>query len=239
MKLQSFYQCFLIFLLSIFAFSLQDPTQASGQVLTDRLLKKNLQDQLTKQYPNSSIEILGGARWAQSTPLFPIQNVSLLGEDSLGRARFSVRGTTSQEYAEGTIEFSAWTTGRVAVRRIRPGDILETDSFIAKKINVAAGSAREYRGVILSQATPLRGLEAIQSIIEGQFLTSTAVRRIPDARRGDPLQIHIQSGDLVITTPGTAQELSYMNRPIKVLTLKGKRELTGLLLPGGVVEVKI
>ncbi len=205
----------------------------------DGTLKSRIQQELSKVYPESQVEMHGDIHWTFGAPMSDAGVVTLLGDDSQGHARFSVRGKNSHEYGECLVDFSAWTLGRVAVKRIRPGDQVDPSSFTDKKINVALGSAHEYRGVILPSSLAISKLEAIQTIFEGQFLTSTAVRKIPNVRRGDSLQIQIESGDLLIRTSGIAQEAAYLDRAIKVQTSRGKKELTGQLLPSGIVEVKI
>ncbi len=202
-------------------------------------LKKMIKLELAKAYPEAQVEVYGHPRWLTDRSIESPRRVTLLGDDSKGHIHFSVQGENFSNDAEGWFSFSAWTMGRVATKRIRPGEVLDVGSFVEQKIDVAVGSAREYRGVILPATVPTSKLESLQTILEGQFLTSTAVRRIPDVRRGDPLQVQIESSGLLIRTSGVAEEPSYVGRTIRVQTLRAKRELTGQLLEGGVVEVRI
>ncbi len=237
--MERFSKIIQICLILLFALLMPRTLLAAPQGSYERSLEKTLRSELTKVYPGSEIEFQGGVRWLSSPPVERAKGITLLGDDSRGNLRFSVHGAKQGDYAEGSVNFSAWSVARVAIKRIRPGDLLDSSLFSEQKINVAIGSAREYRGVILPVSAPIQQLEATQTVMENQFLTSNAVRRIPDVRRGDALQLQIESGGLVITTSGIAQEPSYISRVIRVQTLKGRRELTGQLLPGGVVEVKI
>jgi flagella basal body P-ring formation protein FlgA len=226
------------FSLGLFLFSLQTVV-ASQTSEFDTNLRKKIKAELSKVYPSFEIEIKGNLRWITAPSPHAVKSVTLLGGDSQGHARFFARGDNLGDSSEGTVDFSAWALGGIATKRIHPGDRVDASSFTEQKIDVAVGSAREYRGVILPLSSLISNLEATQTIFEGQYLTSTAVRKIPDVRRGDALQVEIKSGALLIRTSGIAQEASYLNRPLKILTVKGKRELIGQLMPGGVVEVKI
>jgi flagella basal body P-ring formation protein FlgA len=108
-----------------------------------------------------------------------------------------------------------------------------------QEVNVASGLAHEYRGILLSSAEDLSRLEARQTLLEGGVVTATAVRRIPDLRRGDAVRIEVISGDVHLSAPALALEPGVINQKIKVQTLKTKRELVGLLRSGGTVEVRL
>jgi flagella basal body P-ring formation protein FlgA len=81
--------------------------------------------------------------------------------------------------------------------------------------------------------------EAIQTIMEGQFLVTSSFRKVPDVRRGDSIRVNIVSNGLILMALGTSEESGYINHSIRVRTGKTKRELVGKLLPGGVIEVKL
>jgi flagella basal body P-ring formation protein FlgA len=165
--------------------------------------------------------------------------MSFLGDDGKGNAHVATYGNQSRDAAEGWVNFAAWVNSKVATRRFRPGELLDSKFFSTQRINVSMGQAHEYRGVLLSPSAAVSQLEAIQTIMEGQFVTSTAVQQVPDVRRGDRVEILLKSGGLVLSTQGVAEESAYIRHKVKVMTGKHKRELQGQLLPNGVVEVKI
>jgi flagella basal body P-ring formation protein FlgA len=104
---------------------------------------------------------------------------------------------------------------------------------------VAAGQPFEYRGVILNKDVDVRGLESRQTILEGQFVTSTAVQRVPDVRRGDAVRIHLVSEGLSLVTTGAADEPGFLDGQVRVITSKSKRQLVGRLQRDSVVEVRL
>lgn len=216
--------------ISIFLIAMSAWTNAwagDGDALT-----RALREELADRFPGARIEINGAVHITRGSNAteepVAIQNITPRGE-----AVFSGPG------ADGWISFSAWIPAQVAIKRIQPGQILAPEQFTIQNVNVAMGMAFEYRGVIVGKETQIKGLEARQTVLEGQFLTSTAVQRIPDVRRGDSVRIQLISGDLVISTMGSVEEPGYLNGRVHVLASKTKREFVGSLLPGGIVQVKL
>ncbi len=207
--------------------------------------------QISENYGSAQVKISGPIEWTKQSPGMNLKtdlgkinamttgkSVQILNDNARGELRFSVSGGKG-EYAEGTLPFSAWVPARIAVKRVHPGELLRNEWFITQKINVSSGPAREYRGILLSLDHDLSKLESVQTIMEGQFLTSSAVRNVPDIRRGDSVRIHLIKEGMTLSTQGTAQEPGYVNRQLRVLTGKTKRELLGQLQPDGIVEVKL
>jgi flagella basal body P-ring formation protein FlgA len=202
-------------------------------------LETLLQNELKKAYNGAEINLMTEARWVRGSLGDSPVSVKLLGDDSKGNAHFLLSDLDPNKSAEGWIGFSAWLPARIAITRIKPGQLISDELFLTQKVNVAVGQAKDYRGIILTEHVELKGLEAIQTVLEGQFLTTAAVQRVPDVRRGDSVRIHVITGGLSLTTIGVAEEPSYLHRTLRVMTGKNKRELVGMLLPGGIVEVKL
>jgi flagella basal body P-ring formation protein FlgA len=199
---------------------------------------KALKQQISENYGTAQVQIAGPIEWLRQGPVKMARSVQIMNDNGKGELRFSVSGSKG-EYSEGLLSFSAWMPARIAVRRVRPGEFLKNEWFLTQKINVSSGPAREYRGVLLPVENEVAKLESVQTIMEGQFLTSSAVRNVPDIRRGDAVRIHLINEGMTLSTSGVAQEPGYSNRQIRVLTSKTKRELLGQLRPDGVVEVKL
>jgi flagella basal body P-ring formation protein FlgA len=198
-----------------------------------------LQAQLAKAYPEAKVEITSTLHLTRGKSIPENPTVHVLNETARGEVVFSLTGESAAEYAEGYATFSAWTEARVAIRRIHPGETLTPDLFVSQNVNVAQGMAREYRGVILEKGESVSGLQSRQTILEGQLLTSSAVERTPDLRRGDTVQIHLINGAFELSTLGVAEEPAYLGGNVRVMASKTKRELVGLLRKDGVVEVKL
>ena len=228
------------------AFGAPLPSQ-SGTYSEGRFQEELLKKEISRAYASSKVELLGPIQWVR--PLTPGLNpalytvINLVGDDEKGSIHFIFSSETgsshSQPALEGWVRFSAKVPARVAQRRIFPGEKLSPSVFEIKDIEVSQGPGRQYRGVILSPETEISSFESIQTVLEGQFLLSSAVRKIPSVRRGDTVRILLVSGDLTVSTQGIAQEPGYVENTIKALTLKNKREVSGILKADGVVEVKL
>lgn len=231
-----------------------DPTPAS--------VSQFLRAELSKKYPGARIELASGFSLVRGAMPAEVSAVTILSDDGRGDARFSARGPAGAaasdaasgavtqgsgaivtadgvQFAEGSVIFAAWVPAYVASRRVLPGERLLPGIFTVQEVNVAIGPAHDYRGVIFSGLQKLDGLESRQTVLEGQFLTSTAIERIPDVRRGDAVRIEMSSGGVVLSTQGFAEEPAYNEGQVRVMTAKGKRELVGKLQNGGVVEVSL
>lgn len=204
----------------------------------------SLKGELSKGFNHAEIEFTGPVQWIRNTGLSGSKvSTVLLGTDFRGNAHFSVteikkNGFTSAS-AEGWIGFAAWALAKIAVKRIHPGELLNPSMFLTRKINLSYGQAYDYRGLIYPADSDVGGMEAIQTILEGQFLVSSAMQRIPDVRRGDSVRVNIISEGLTLSTIGVAEEPGYINKQIRVMTGKSKKELLGRIRSEGIVEVKL
>jgi flagella basal body P-ring formation protein FlgA len=197
----------------------------------DLLIKK----EIATRYIGAHIEIIKALRLVQGTLPAQIQSVHVVSEPVHGEAVLSVNDGATQVRAT----YVAMVPALVAKVRISPNQRLSADMFVRQDVDVANGMAYELKGLVLPQEENVAGLQTRQTIMDGQFLTSTAVEKVPDVRKGDDIRIHIISGDLNLTAGGTAAEPGYINNTIKVIVAKTKHELTGLLQADGVVEVKL
>jgi flagella basal body P-ring formation protein FlgA len=202
--------------------------------------------EIASAFPGAKIEIYGNVHWTKGPVPQKAGQVRFLGENGRGEAQIQVRGvvedqdgTAMMTTAEGMVPFGAKVPAYVATRRIGPGEKIDSKAFVKKSVDVARGQARELRGVIFPAGEPLSGLESRQTILEGQFLTSTAVQKTPDIKRGDLVNIRVISGGLVVDVQGTAEESAYLDGQVRVLAMKTKRELIGMLKAGSVVEVNL
>ncbi len=191
---------------------------------------------LSAKYPGSKIELIGEIHWL-STPAAKRDSagpIVLTGESTPGQALFQ-----TQSGAIGWIAYAAWTSAKIAMRRIYPGARLTPDMFVTQKINIASGQAQAYRGLIISDDTNVSELQARQSILGGQPVLENEVERVPDIKQGEVVRVQVISGDLVVSTMGVAEEPGYVNTQVRIMANKTKRELVGELRPDGVVEVRL
>jgi flagella basal body P-ring formation protein FlgA len=209
----------------------------SGKIDPIDSLGEKIKQEISKQYPGSRIELTSEFHWIRGGLSSQITKVEIVAENKRGEVQFIARD--GQNVSEAWISFAAWAPTWIAKRRIMPGERLHSEMFIVQDVNVAVGMAREYRGIILSHDTDVSGYEASQTILEGQFPMTSGVRRVPDLRRGEAIQIRMVSGGVTLSTSGVAEEPSYVNQSVRVMASKTKRSMTGRLLPEGVVEVRL
>ncbi len=223
----------------VFANFQQLSSSEDGQI-AEKTFLNSLKGLISKNFNGAAIEFSGPIRWIRGGgTIDPSSQMTYLGSDSKGNGHFSILETDTGLSAEGWIPFSAWINAKIAKKRIRPGEILSNEMFSIERINVSSGMPYEYRGMILSGSLDVNGLESIQTIVEGNFLISSSVQKIPDVRRGDSIRIQLIAKGLTLTTQGVAEEAAYLNHSLRVMAGKAKKELQGKLLPGGVVEVHL
>ncbi len=203
-----------------------------------------IQRSVSERLGANRVEILGAPILASGQPLDDAEAASVLEENARGEVRVLVRGWRGKgagprvaSQAEYRVRVAAWVLGWVAGRRVLPGEALVVDALKVQEINVAEGLAHEYRGILLAPTEDLSRLEARQTLIEGGFVTSAAVRKIPDLRRGDVVRLEVISGGVRLSTSALALEPASTQQRVRVQTVKAKRELVGTLKDGGIVEV--
>jgi len=215
---------------------------SSAQANTSAVIQRTLAERLGA----NRVEVIQTLSIMPAQPLDEAESATVLEENSRGEARLLVRGFRGLDpasrvrgQAEYRVRYAAWALGWVASRRLSPGERLQVDAMRVQEINVAEGMAHEYRGILLSPTEDLTRLEARQTLVEGGFVTTASVRKIPDLRRGDTVRLDVLSGDVSLSTSAMALEPASLNQPVRVQTTKTKREMLGLLKEGGVVEVHL
>jgi flagella basal body P-ring formation protein FlgA len=171
-----------------------------------------------------------------------VRTIRLVTDKSTGVAQFEVIGTNSdgKEIVE-TIQtpYEAWKKVPVATHRIYPNSKLKNEDFKVQDVNVASGVAREFRGVMMPEDTNFNQLQTKQTILEGQYVVTSAIQRTPDLRKGDTVRLELNSGDLSLTTQAVTEEAGSVGSQVRVMTTKTKRELTGMIKEDHSVEVNL
>ena len=185
-------------------------------------------DKLASQSAITSFSEIRSARIIEDRP-----NGSVLIE--LSGLNFESRSKTEMIQTP----YQAWIKVPVAVRRIYPNTRLKNEDFKTLEVNVASGAAREYRGVMMPAETEFSGLQSRQTILENQYAVSTAVQKQPDLRKGDTVKLLLTSGTLELVTQATVEEPASVGDRIRVLTVKGKREMVGKVNEDRNVEVSL
>lgn len=212
-----------------------DATASSGNSMQEKI-QSELRTQLGKLFPGTRIELVGDLHLSLTQGPTDIMAVTVVDENNRGEAHFILNQDTGQQ---GMTAFRAWLPTWVAQRRVMPAEKLSPEIFKIQDVNVAVGMPREMRGLFLAENVNFRDYEATQSILEGQYPLSSGMKKVPDVRRGDVVQIRMISGEVSLSTSGTAAEPAYIDGSLKVITQGTKRELQGKLLGGHVVEVSL
>jgi flagella basal body P-ring formation protein FlgA len=171
-----------------------------------------------------------------------ITSARLIEDRPNGSALVELSGTDRENRRKSEkiqTPYQAWKSVPIAIKRIYPNTRLKNEDFRTGEINVASGPAREYRGVLLPGGTEFSGMESRQTILENQIAVSTAIQKQPDLRKGDTVKLLLLSGDLELSTQAVAEEPASVGERIRVLTVKGKRELIGKVASDRSVEVSL
>ncbi len=208
-------------------------SQSEAKTPTQKLIA-----QISARYPGARVELTSPMRIARGSVSDAISDVAYVADDGNGQVRFNATDSSGDVY-EGTVRFSAWIPAWVLKKRILPGERLSSQDVVKQEVNAAFGMAHELRGLILPTGDSIESIEARQTLIEGQFITTSAIQKVPDLKRGDSVRIRLLSGGITLTTQGSATEPGFIDQPVRVMTLKGKRDLVGKLGRDGTVEVSL
>lgn len=213
-------------------------TSNAVEDVTDQL-REDIRKEICKIYSNARIELTGAFQWQQGGQPREWDKLQIYEQKGKGLISFSLKDKETSKTSQGSVLFAAWVPGVIAIRRIQPGESLNDTLFEQQDLNVAVGSVHDFRGLLVPKEITVSTLEARQTIMEGQFLLTSAVRRIPDIRKGDAVQIVIVSGGLTLVTTGIAEESGYLHGTLRVLASKTKKILVGKLNSSSSVEVKL
>ena len=205
------------------------------------LIRVSLMEKIT----GSEVRIPSLERLMNTAPMvefLEVRTLRLVADKSNGVAQFEVIGTNAagKELVE-TIQtpYEAWKKVPIANHRIYPNSKLKNEDFKIEDINVASGVAREFRGVMIASDTNFSHLQTTQTILEGQYVVTSAVQKTPDLRKGDMVKLDLVSGDLTLTTQAVTEEPASVGSQVRVMTTKTKRELIGLVKDDHSVEVNL
>jgi len=221
------------------AFSAESSTSHS-QGLSE-LIRSALEERIS----GADIRIPSLDRLCDQSPISDyatITKVRLVEDRPNGIALFEISGSGTEGQSRTDLvqtPYSAWKKVLVPIRRINPNSKLKSEDFRTIEINVATGSAREYRGVLASPDLQIDGLQSRQTLLENQFVTTSAIERQPDLKRGDLVRLDLVSGELTLSTQATASETGSVGDRIRVMTTKSKKEVVGTIREDHAVEVRL
>jgi flagella basal body P-ring formation protein FlgA len=201
-----------------------------------------LTSELQKRYPDTRIERKGALTLYSKEALksMPV-SLEVLHEDGKGGIRFQVSDRDGH-VSQGDARVAVLANAFVAKRRLVPNEALTEDALSRQEVDLSLSQNREFRGLIVradqKDFHPTR-LQLRQTLLEGSPLLSSQVERIPDLKRGELVRVRLISGDIRLMTQATVIEPSYTDQPVRVLTTKNKRDLTGKLSEDGAVEVRL
>ena len=200
---------------------------------------------LTEKIADSEIRLPSLEKICAREPLngfASFERARLVEDRPNGTALFEVSGRTTEGLERAELvqtPYSAWKKVVVATKRLYPNARIQERDFKVVEMDVAAGPIREYRGILVSPDANLTRLQTRQTILENQYVTTTAVEQQPDVRRGDTVRLDLVSGDLTLSTQATASENASIGDRIRVSTWKTKKEVVGTVRDDHSVEVKL
>lgn len=235
--LQRFCLVFLIF------FTTQAHAEQKNN-LSDRL-STLIQKTLSEKIADVEIRIPSLEKLAMTAAISSFQEIKsarVVEDRPNGTAVIELVGINSEGHEKSEniqTPYEAWKKVPVAIRRIYPNQKLKAEDFRVQDVNVASGIAREVRGAMISASTPLHQLQSRQSILENQYVLSNAVEKQPDLKKGDTVKLELVSGELTLVTQAIAEEPGSVGDRIRVMTVKTKREITGVIREDRSVEVNL
>jgi flagella basal body P-ring formation protein FlgA len=188
--------------------------------------------ELSGVFPGTKIELITQA------PPFEIQSIRYIREDGRGRAYFQI----NQEPVEYPVGFRAIKSVWVSTQKLAPLTGLRGASLRLQEFDLAQGLAHQYRSTLIGKEMTqdeLSKFETRQTILESQFLTLTALSKIPDVRRGETVRLKVQASGVTLSTTGLVQEPGNVGDLIRVLSSTSKREFTGKLTKEKMIEVTL
>lgn len=204
------------------------------------LLEQKLTSEIQKRFPRAKIELLSGQK--QDLPSNEnVLSVKYIGDNPQGLASMAIFHKQNDVVTETKIQVPFRATLKVAIasKRLKFGERISVQDFRFEEVDVTSGMNREIIGLMITDSHQVSNHEAHQTIIEGQSILSSAIIPIPDVKRGDPVKLKVLAGALSVQSSGIAQEASYEGQNIRVMNLKTKKELSGILREGRIVEVAL
>jgi flagella basal body P-ring formation protein FlgA len=205
------------------------------------LLSSRIQKILSEKIPYAEIRLPNLdklVKTAEVSAITELRAVRLIEDRASGVALIELTSTDGSNVRIQT-PYQAMVNMPIAVRRIYPNTRLKKEDFRMENINVATGLARDYRSAIILDQSRLEQMETRQSILEGQFVVSNAVQKLPDVRKGETVKLELGSGNLTLTTAATVLENASIGERVRVLTAKTKREVVGKVREDHSVEVSL
>ena len=206
--------------------------------------QKEVRAELSKRFSGARIAYLSDWQW-KGQEITTINRVVSISENSKGEVTVELEGTTVEstrlQRSQVVAAFSAKIRAFVATRRIQPQEKLTPEIVSLQEIDVTQGMNAEIRGMLLTQDQEknIANLETRQTLLENQAVVTTAVQKIHDIKKGDPVRVKLISGDVILNTSGISSESGYRDGMIHVLTLPSKKDIVGKFVGNGMVEVRL
>lgn len=121
-----------------------------------------------------------------------------------------------------SIDVSVQKQVAVARKKINRNQILTSEFVEIKKQSIKVNPED-----LFSRIEELSSFESAKYIKPGSIITMQMVRIPPTLKKGDNVEIRLNSGNLFLSTPGIAKEDGYLGQDIKVVCQKSRKNLKG------------
>jgi len=192
--------------------------------------------EVRKNFPKGRIEFRN-LRGLSEAELQETQKIRLVRDNRKGHLTF--RGELKDRTVTFYTQFSVYRTTPVARVRVSPQQPLQGEQFNLQEVEVTTGMARQMKDLMFESIENLRGKESTQTILPGHYPLQSGVRKIPDIRRGEVVNLRMISGGLILSVPATASQDGHVSDVIKVMTQRTKKVLSGKITPQKMVEVTL
>lgn len=232
----------VIFMCAVFMLTAQ--LTHSSQNAAPIAWQKEVRTELSKRFSGARITYLSDWQW-KGQEITQINRVVSVFDNNKGEITIELEGTSTDSNrmlrSQVVADFSATIKAFVAKRRVQPGEKLGFEIVALQDVDVTQGMNAGLRGMLLTQdqESNILKLESRQTLLENQPVLTSAVQKIHDIKKGDPVRVKLIAGNVVLSTSGISSEAGYRDAMIHVLTLPSKKDVVGKFIGNGIVEIHL
>jgi len=131
-----------------------------------------------------------------------------------------------------SIDISVQKKVAVATKKINRNQKLTSEFVEIKKQSINTNPNE-----LFSTIEELTTFESAKYIKPGSIITMQMVRIPPTLKKGDNVEIRVNSGHLFVSTPGIANEDGYLGEDIKVICKNSRKKLKGVVQSSNLVLI--
>lgn len=204
----------------------------------ERVVLKELTRRYGRPHHQMSLRVLFPTQLIQ----VPIGNLQLeMGEwsggERTGRRAFRVGVFVNQQFIKTVnivVEVKAQARVATPVRWLKPGDVVTAEDLAPMMVNVPSLT----HDFVLNLGEAI-GKQVLRPLPPGQPIRKALLDLPPVIHKGDRVLIEVRSGGLLVQTVGLAKSSGKAGETISVQNQASGRDVLGIVMASGLVEVKL